>query len=104
MSEPTSPHRRRRRVLPRLPWLAILLAAGAVILGAVAIAHLRAVGGEAPRFVVGRPSHRAHIHEDRQASELARCRAVTDAEDRTCNAVWEERRKRFLGGPAQRGE
>ena len=40
---------------------------------------------------------------DDLSADLRRCRALgpQDAEDRRCQAVWEENRRRFFGGPAR---
>ena len=97
MSDPASPHRRSGRALPPLPWLAILLAAGAVILGGLMVMHLRAASAEPQRYVVTTAATVPPAAEQDQGN-LERCRSQTDANDERCKALWEDRRRRFFEG------
>ncbi|GLR90254.1 putative entry exclusion protein TrbK-alt [Bradyrhizobium iriomotense] len=79
----------------------ILRAGAMIVVFAVFIATLSSIHRRpAERPVSDAPSVSA---SDDLSAELRRCRALgpKDAEDPHCQAVWEENRARFFGGPAR---
>lgn len=81
---------------PALRTVAILALIVTLIAVFVAVNHHRPV----PATVLEVPN--VSVPDDLSA-ELRRCRALgpQDAEDQHCQAVWEENRRRFFGGPAR---
>ena len=97
MSDRPSPHRRLKRALLELPWLALSLAAGAVILGGVALVYPPGTSSGPSRYTISSRPVFAPPGAEADNAELARCRAQTDQDDPRCRELWEEQRRRFLG-------
>ena len=77
-------------------------AAAILVLVAVIIASLFAIGRRPVPPVAVTPATIPNPAQDDLSAELRRCSALgpQDPEDARCVAVWEENRRRFLGKPA----
>ncbi|WP_166143233.1 putative entry exclusion protein TrbK-alt [Methylosinus sp. RM1] len=78
--------------------------AGAIlILIATLVATLSAIDLDAPAPFIGDAGAAFVNDPDDLSAELRRCSALglQDAEDKRCEAVWTENRRRFFGRPAR---
>ena len=82
-----------------LSWRSIAIAAGAALVGIVALVALSDPAPQGARYTISEGTATpVTVGDDPLRAELARCRTLpADTDDAGCRAAWEVNRRRFMG-------